>query len=223
MSGKDITKFNPHSPPLLSTYTTLIMAHFSNVACPPFDAARGQVFSGDKDQHGVVIGASDRRSINYNKVPRAPSDNENGTEHYARIWAREFYLSNKTFLRASITTRRGLAFFFMTWFSSVRADDTRLNTPLRPFSQILFALCNDGNVLHLRNHDHQRGRLRDPVIVWHQEASAPRKTVTDAVTSALKHAVNQNDITSVHISHAEGHGPHAAVYYATPEDDGGDR
>jgi len=133
----------------------------------------------------------DRRDADYNQAPRAAADHDNGTEESARTWARDFYLGNKAFLRASIKTRRALAFFFKTWYSSRAADDTRANVPLRPFNQILYALCNDGKVLHLRNYDHKRGRLRDPVIVWHKERDASTKTdfdkaVADAVEKALK-------------------------------------
>tara|TARA_B110000971_G_scaffold208735_1_gene234118 strand:- start:388 stop:1032 length:645 start_codon:yes stop_codon:yes gene_type:complete len=133
----------------------------------------------------------DRRDADYNQAPRAAADHDNGTEESARTWARDFYLGNKAFLRASIKTRRALAFFFKTWYSSRAADDTRANVPLRPFNQILYALCNDGKVLHLRNYDHKRGRLRDPVIVWHKERDASTKTDFDkAVADAVEKALN---------------------------------
>lgn len=167
----------------------------------------------------------DRRDADYNQAPRAAADHDNGTEESARTWARDFYLGNKAFLRASIKTRRALAFFFKTWYSSRAADDTRANVPLRPFNQILYALCNDGKVLHLRNYDHKRGRLRDPVIVWHKERDASTKTdfdkaVAAAVEKALTTATGKSEhISSVHISHPEGQPPQADVCYNVGDGD----
>lgn len=167
----------------------------------------------------------DRRDVDYNKAPRAPADHENGTEEHARTWARDFYLGNKAFLRASIKTRRALAYFFKTWYSSSAADDTRANVPPRPFNQILFALCKDGQVLHLRNYDQKRGRLRDPVVVWHKENREPApssfdKAVAAAVEKALTTATGKSEhISSVHISHPEGQSPQADMYYNVGDGD----
>ena len=92
----------------------------------------------------------DCRDINYDDTELAPGDHENGTEEHARVWARDFYLANEAFLISCIHTRQFLAIFFKTWYSSRAADDTRANVPPRRFNQILFALCNDKQVLHLR-------------------------------------------------------------------------
>ena len=94
----------------------------------------------------------DRRDIDYDEAELAPGDHENGTEEHARVWARDFYLANEAFLHSCIHTRELLAIFFKTWYSSRAADDTRANVPPRRFNQILFALCNDKQVLHLRGH-----------------------------------------------------------------------
>ena len=197
------------------------MSHFSNTATPnPTPSSNDDVVFEGGDWKLI-----DRRDVDYNKVPRAPADHENGTEEHARTWAREFYLSNKAFLRGSIKTRRGLAYFFKTWYSSSAADDTRANIPPRPFNQILFALCNDGKVLHLRNYDQKRGRLRDPVVVWHKESGPSTSTdfdkaVAAAVEKALTTATGKSEhISSVHISQPEGQPPQADVYYNVGDGD----
>ena len=99
----------------------------------------------------------DRRYADYRQAPRAPADDENGTEQHAQTWARDFYVLNEAFLCAFIKTREALAYFFETWYSSVYADCTRANVPLRSFDQILFAL-QDGGLLC----------LRDRTVVWHK-------------------------------------------------------
>jgi len=196
------------------------MSQFSSTATPT-DAFSAEDVVFDGGDYKIL----DRRDADYNQAPRAPADHENGTEKHARTWARDFYMGNKAFLRASIKTRRALAYFFKTWYSSRAADDTRANVPLRPFNQILFALCKDGQVLHLRNYDRKLGRLRDPVVVWHKENREPApssfdKAVAAAVEKALTTATGKSEhISSVHISHPEGQPPQADVCYNVGDGD----
>ena len=92
-----------------------------------------------------------RRPFPVRKAYHATPDRADGTERVARNWAKRFYTDNVGFLRNAIHNRKALAYFYKIWrhspfatLSGFFAEYDRFH--YRHFSQILFALVNDGRV-----------------------------------------------------------------------------
>jgi len=104
-------------------------------------------------------------------------DRSDGTEQFARRWARRFYTENAGFLKNAIRNRKALTYFYKIWIHSSWATKSGFFGgekcfSYRPFRQVLFALVNDGKVCHVK-------KLRDTnmsAIIWHRVASDDRKS-----------------------------------------------
>ena len=106
-------------------------------------------------------------------VVKGTPDRDDGTEKFAREWAKRFYIMNNTFLREAIRTRKTLTYFYKIWSHSKFSpgDDRPDELPFRPFNQVLFAMVNDGKICRVSMS--RNGKV--PLIVWLSSARRPNE------------------------------------------------